>query len=126
VSKRRRRFPWACERRRPRGLAAVARQGGRPTVTLLWRAGKLRWHSQTERATTATLGPVVMAVARDAVGFGSSGGGSWRSTRGGGSHRHAYDVGSSEACAPEWRPMASPFPRRRRPSLGVSDDDGLP
>jgi hypothetical protein len=31
-----------------------------------------------------------------------------------------------EAHAPEWRQLASPLPRRRRPSLGASDGDGLP
>jgi hypothetical protein len=34
-------------------LAAVARPGGRPAATFLWRAGKHRWCSRTVRATAA-------------------------------------------------------------------------
>jgi hypothetical protein len=61
-----------------------------------------------------------MVVARGAVGFGSSDGGSWSSARGGGSQKRAHDVSSSEARAPEWRPLGPPpattlaFPRRER------------
>jgi hypothetical protein len=47
-----RRFPRACERRRSRGLAAVAHRGGQPAATLLWRAGKHR-RSRTGPATVA-------------------------------------------------------------------------
>jgi hypothetical protein len=43
-----------------------------------------------------------------AIGFGSSGDGSWRSARSGGCQRHPHDVGSSESRASEWRPLASP------------------
>jgi hypothetical protein len=46
---------------------------------------------------------------------------SGRRTSDGGSQRRARDVGSSEA-----RTLASHLPRRRQPSLGASDDDGLP
>jgi hypothetical protein len=40
--------------------------------------------------------------------------------------RGACDVGSSEARAPEWRTLGSDLLRQCRPSLGASDDDGLP
>jgi hypothetical protein len=46
-------FPQACERWWSRGLAVVTPQGGRPTVTLLWQAGKHWRRSRTGWAATA-------------------------------------------------------------------------
>jgi hypothetical protein len=83
-------------------------------------AGDRRRHSYGERASTdgapepdqrqrRTLDPVVTAVARGAVDFGSGsgGGGSWMSARGDGSQRRAHDVGPRR-CAlwsgAIWRP----------------------
>jgi hypothetical protein len=83
---------------------------------LLWRAGKHRRRCRTFERQRCTLGPMITAVARGAVGFGSSGGGSWRSARVGGCQWCPHDVGSSEARAQEWRPLAS----------SSRDDDGLP
>jgi hypothetical protein len=103
------------------GASVVAPQGGRR-----WRCSP-----KIERR-QRTLGPVATAVVRGAVGFGSGGGGpegapqrSGRRTRGGGS-RGVRNVGSSKSRAPEWRSLASHLRRRRRPFLGVSDDDRLP
>jgi hypothetical protein len=49
-----------------------------------------------------------------------------RRARGSGSQRRVRDVGSLEARTPDWRPLASHLRRRRWPSLGTFDDDGLP
>jgi hypothetical protein len=72
--------------------------------------------SEADERQLRTLGPVTTTVARGAVGFGSGGGvleGAWR--------RRIL-----EAHALEWRLLASHLWRRRRPSLGASDDDELP
>jgi hypothetical protein len=105
----------------------VARRGAQSAATLLWRGGASTDDApEPDERRRRTIGPVVTMVARGAVGFGSSGGGSWRS---------AHDVGSSEACTrchllrgahPKVASADVPLPRRCRPSLGSSNDDGLP
>jgi hypothetical protein len=103
-------------------------------------AGDRRRHSYGERASTdgapeldqrqrRTLDPVVTAVARGAVDFGSGsgGGGSWMSARGDGSQRRAHDVGPRRRAlwsGTIWRPPPTTTPifpmreRQRRTSLG--------
>jgi hypothetical protein len=61
--RRRRQFPRACERRRSRGLVAVACRGGRPVATHLWRTGKHRRRFRTERAATVVVSSGVRAAA---------------------------------------------------------------
>jgi hypothetical protein len=115
ASEQRRWFLRACERRRSRGQAAMVHRGGRPASTLLCRGGGASTDGapKPDERWRRTLGPVVTAVARDAVGFGSSGGRSWRS---------AHDGGSQSGA--RWRPppvTTTAFPRRewrRRTSLG--------
>jgi hypothetical protein len=111
-----RQFPQACERRRSRGIAAVARRGGRPTAVSYGGRASTDGAPKSDKRRRRTLGPVVMVVARGAVGFSSSGDGSWSSAHDSESRRHAPWSGA------RWRPppaMTSAF-------LGASDDDGLP
>jgi hypothetical protein len=101
ASERRRRYPRACEWRRSRGLAAVARRGGRPAATLQWRTGKHRRRSRTGRAATAvSLGVRAAAIP------GASGCGALRRATGGtllwraGKHRRCSRTGRAAATHP--------------------------
>jgi hypothetical protein len=99
------------------GASGCGRRGRRPTAMLLWWAGKHRRCSGIGRATTTHPRP-------------RGDGGCARRGRLQQRRRRILEERTRrripEARAEEWRALWSPHPRRHRPSLDASDDDGFP